>query len=879
MLLPNILLQEFPMAWVALGDGCIILDHNSDFLTMVQAEKSSLIGANISILWRQDCRDEFLNGLDRIKAAKGSPVAINVTLNAPGRPTDLRLLGRASTKGGDDDIVIFTVEPLVQMDPGAAITPFNISGTQTDSSEMLLRAGDTLAGSWIVSVNDAAEDLFGYDSEVLSNSTLVNVLNDDLNARTWTAAEVAFQAGEPFHTTLVENLGGDKSRLIEWNLTPCDSGDPQSRYWLDQRCVRTREDLPEWRRGESGLSLETDQLGDETGIWSWDLINNKFSFSQRLLKSLGYDADQFDDPIAFNSTLFHPDDISLMDGVVKSAIEDRKPYQIVVRFRAEDGCYRSILVRGQPVFNDAGETEKLVGTETEVTKQIDLSKKLLRAEQIANVGNWSRRLGQDETYWSPEIHRIFDRKDDGYEPSLSSVPLVVHPDDVELVASGERRVLRKWRVDPNMVDRIRVRTVRPDGVLRYCEISTVVEVDADGNPYELAGTLQDITDLVEAEQSLLRAQKMEVVGQLAGGAAHDFNNLLAVIMGNLELLEDEDDPEERIEYIQGALEATRRGGELTRNLLSFARKAVLNPRRLDLNAVVLGLKKVLRRVLPESIRLDVKVDADLWSLHADKASFENAVLNLAINARDAMPTGGVITLETENKILTETYVEEGQDDLAPGPYVVFSLSDSGTGMSAELMQEVFTPYFTTKPMDHGSGLGLSMVHGFARQSGGGLRLYSEVGVGTTIKLYFQASEVSVADIPGDRIAFQSGALSGRVLLVEGSAQIRLVMARRLQGMGLSCTAVGSGDEAAIAYTQEGGFDLLVTDIVMSGTDQGTGLAQQLRGQQPNLKVIFTVGYPSETTTQENGFRPEDPRLMKPVSKVDLAQAVQEVMQT
>lgn len=872
MVLPDTLLQQFPVAWVALSNDCTVTDHNSKFSALVRARDARLVGRKLTEIWHPSCHVEFLNGVAEMHAVVGLTVTIHVTLTTSGRPIDLRLSGEALAEGTDIGTVLLTAEPVVQSGPGSVITPYEINTEQNDISEMLVRRGETLAGSWILAANEAAEDLLGYSKDILMEGGFEKALDLDLTNHTLIDAETSFHAGQPFQTTYLEKKGDKLFRMVDWKLTPLDL---HSRFWLDRRQVRGRDGHVFRGEDQSGLLLGDPNMhavGD-IGIWSWDLLTNESSYSPRLLASMGHDLEGVDDLVMFRTNTIHPDDLKMAEKAVRTAIEDRKPFAYVLRMRGADGQYRSIHMQGQPILDNNGLPVQLVGTEVEITEQIELKDKLLRAEQIAQVGNWSRRLGNPDMYWSPELYRINRVSPETYNPSLDTVNVRVHPDDQDLVAHGEQRILKKWQQNPDMVDRVRVRMVHPDQTIRHCEISATVVVDADGKPFELVGTVQDITELVEAQQRLLDAQKVEVVGQLAGGAAHDFNNLLAVIMGSLELLQDEGGIKERTKYIQTALSATHRGAELTRNLLSFARKAVLNPRRLDLNDIMDDIQNLIRQILPGTIQLEVHSSVDLWPVHADKSSFENAVLNLAINSRDAMPDGGLITIVIENKILSDTYTEEHQETLDPGRYVVFSVTDTGAGIPEDLMREVFTPYFTTKPMDKGSGLGLSMVHGFARQSGGGLRLYSKVGIGTTVKLFFQASELDIAAENNEKIAALSGVLPGRVLLVEDSEQVRQFMEHRLKELGLHCTLAKNADDAVKIYAQGDGFDLLVTDTVMPGALQGPDLARQLRKLQPDLKVIFTTGYGNEALIRGNGVRAGDLRLMKPVSKLDLKKAV------
>lgn len=742
MLLSDTLLKQFPMAWVTLSDDCVIQDHNTEFLSAVGTGDVPLVGRNIVELWQPECRGRFLSDMADILTAKGSVATSNVTLKVLGSPVDLCLTGRVVDLLAADVLILLTADPVMKAASGAVNSLFAESWRYSDTTEMILRRGETYEGSWVLAANRAAEGLFGCSQDGLTGSDVTAVLGAEISPQMRRDVDAAFLAGEIFRATYVDKRSDSQFRMVDWQIIPLDTTDPQHRFWLDRRKVRHNNWDTEMGPTPSGVITEEPgrYTDSDVGIWGWDLVANTARYSERLMTSLGYSPEEVEDPVAIREKVYKPGDLEGLVNHIQRAIEQRKPLSHVVRIKAADGRYHSILFQGQPICDDDGVPVQLIGTEIDITEQIDMGNKLLRVEQIAKVTNWSRRLGEDEMEWSSELRRTSNNP----SPSMKNIHKHIHPEDLDLVLNGEARILQKWRLNPDMIDRVRVRVIRPDGSIRYREVSTIVEVDVAGVPFELVGTVQDITDLVEAEQRLLASQKMEIVGQLSGGAAHDFNNLLAVIMGNLELMEDEEDPEERAGFIQSALAATLRGKEMTRSLLSFARQAVLNPRRLNLDEVLVDMQDMMCRLLPDNIKLEIQTKTNLWSVHADQSSFENAVLNLAINARDAMPDGGVITIEIENTVVTKTDTDERQETLEPGPYVVFALSDTGTGISEELMQEVFTPYFTTKPVEHGSGLGLSMVHGFARQSGGGLRLYSKVGVGTTIKLFFQVTEIDAS---------------------------------------------------------------------------------------------------------------------------------------
>lgn len=381
--------------------------------------------------------------------------------------------------------------------------------------------------------------------------------------------------------------------------------------------------------------------------------------------------------------------------------------------------------------------------------------------------------------------------------------------------------------------------------------------------------------LMEAEREISRrAQKHESIGQLTGGVAHDFNNLLAVILGNLELLRDEDLPSNQTQMIDAAITASLRGAELTKNMLAFARKAPLTPVTLDLNNVVREAKNWMARALPASVVVETSLLAGLWSIEADRASLESALLNLSLNARDAMKGHGNLTIETANVRIDEAYIDARQEELIPGRYVMLAVSDTGPGIPDDTIGSIFEPFFTTKPPGLGSGLGLSMTVGFMRQSGGTVQVYTEIGEGTTFKLYFPASVIDGERLSTPIHASKIASITGqRLLLAEDEDAVRETLVTILERAGYQVTATPSGDAAYAAFQADPTFDLLLTDIVMPGKLQGTDLATALREQWPTLPVLFMSGYASEATVHGNGLRTKDIRLMKPVQRTELIAAV------
>lgn len=352
------------------------------------------------------------------------------------------------------------------------------------------------------------------------------------------------------------------------------------------------------------------------------------------------------------------------------------------------------------------------------------------------------------------------------------------------------------------------------------------------------------TERRRIEQQLRQTQKMEVMGQLTGGIAHDFNNLLGVIVANGDLLLDSvKGNAQQTELANEILMSALHGAELTHRLLAFARQQSLASRTIELNTRLPRVITILRRTLGEKVGITPILGEELWETRVDPSQIDDVLLNLAINARDAMPAGGTLTIETANMILDEHYAAL-HPEVTPGEYVMLAMTDTGTGMPPEIVERAIEPFFTTKEIGRGTGLGLSMVYGFAKQSGGHLNIYSNVGVGTTIRLYLpravgeSSPTVKAAEEP-DRILPTGGEA---ILLVDDNEALRRVTLRRLTGLGYRVRDAADGSAALAILGSGGRFDLLFTDIGLPGGMNGVELANQARQRQPGLKVLFTTGY-------------------------------------
>jgi len=381
---------------------------------------------------------------------------------------------------------------------------------------------------------------------------------------------------------------------------------------------------------------------------------------------------------------------------------------------------------------------------------------------------------------------------------------------------------------------------------------------------------------MKRRDALHRAQKMEAVGQLTGGLAHDFNNLLTVIIGNLELLEMRLGDFPKPELLDEALEAANLGAKLTTQLLAFSRKQTLEPTSVPLNDLVASVKPLLVRTLGENIAIETDLADDLNLTLTDPGQIENAILNLAINARDAMPEGGTLTIATRNVLLDTDYTTM-QVDVEPGPYVALSVTDTGIGMSADVIARAFEPFFTTKGVGAGSGLGLSMVYGFAKQSGGHVAIYSEEGLGTTVTLYLPPVTVNKPEVIAPAQSTIPVSRNETILVVEDDPRVRRLTVTRLEDLGYLTLAAENGPAALEILRGNDQIDLVLSDVVMPGGMTGFEVAEQALKINPSLKILMATGYASGGEAAVRAARTRHPMLHKPYTLRDLAKALRDLL--
>jgi len=525
--------------------------------------------------------------------------------------------------------------------------------------------------------------------------------------------------------------------------------------------------------------------------------------------------------------------------VVSMALTNRRLAHEIGERMAAENAQRESEARYRAIFANTADLLSLVDIGADgVFRMAEVNP----AYERATASSTLQLRGLDLRYLSPEAEVLI-----GYMKAV--------------VASGQPSFTR---------DRVTI-----NGQRRVWESILVPVRNGAGIIDRVLGSSRDVTERENAQDQLRRAQRMEAVGHLTGGVAHDFNNLLQVIRGNLELLAGLVETNEAAsQRVKNALHGANRAAQLTRQLLAFARRQPLEPKVVNLGRMVGDMAEMLRRTLGESIEVETILAGGLWNTLCDPAQVESAILNLAINARDAMSKGGRLTIEISNAALDEAYAHTAEVDA--GQYVLLAVSDTGFGMDAETLSRVFEPFFTTKSEEKGTGLGLSMVYGFVKQSNGAVQIYSEPGQGTTVKIYLPRSREREPAYS----APVTGTLLGRsevILVVEDDDMVRASAVSMLRDLGYACVHASHGDEALEMIQSGIKFDLLFTDVIMPGKVKSRDLANEAQKLRPGLPVLFTSGY-TENAIVHHGRLDEGVQLLsKPYSRDDLARKIRGVL--
>ncbi len=429
--------------------------------------------------------------------------------------------------------------------------------------------------------------------------------------------------------------------------------------------------------------------------------------------------------------------------------------------------------------------------------------------------------------------------------------------------------------------------VRKDGTKFHASVVIDAIRDESGKLVGFAKVTRDVTERVEAANKLKEAQaqlaasqKLEAVGQLSGGIAHDFNNLLMIVLGNLETIQryvrQSDSNPNLVRAVNNAMRGTQRAAALTNRLLAFSRRQALDPKPINVNTFLNNLIEFLYRTLGEQIEIQTVGAAGLWQIEVDASQLESAIVNLAINARDAMPQGGKLTIEASNQFVDDGY-HKSNPEIVPGQYVAISVTDTGTGMTPETLAHAFEPFYTTKEAGRGTGLGLSQVYGFVKQSGGNVKLYSELGQGTTVKLYFPRYLGKSAMDDDVQELDLAGGEAETILVVEDDPDLRSYLGEILRGLDYRVILVSDAAAALeVLAKNERPIDLLLTDIIMPGQN-GRQLAQRALDQLPDLKVLYMTGYSRNAVVHQGRLDEGVDLLQKPISQAELAHRVRVIL--
>jgi two-component system cell cycle sensor histidine kinase/response regulator CckA len=501
------------------------------------------------------------------------------------------------------------------------------------------------------------------------------------------------------------------------------------------------------------------------------------------------------------------------------------------------------------------------------------------ALSASNMGTWDWQVEGDRVAWSDSVESLFGLPRGSFERNFAAYLGLLPIDEQGRVRAAIEAVMFSDANDYAIEHRV----VWPDGSSHFLEWRGRVYRDRDGAPTRMAGTVADVSErkrseaaLRESEALLRQSQKMEAIGRLAGGVAHDFNNLLTAIGGycSLALLEfPATDP--RREYLEEIQRAGERGASLTKQLLASGRKQVLSPRLLDLNALVDDLTSLLRRVIGEDVELQWSRDSTPAVIFADAGQVEQVIMNLAVNARDAMPHGGLLSLVASSVLIASPDPRAPTDQ--PAPYVLLTVSDSGHGMDEATMARMFEPFFTTKELGKGTGLGLSTVYGIVEQLSGFIRARSRIGSGTVFEVYFPKRERSALSNRPESVASVARAGTETILLVEDESQVRKLVFEVLQARGYKVLSAKDGLEALpLQERYPDPIQLLITDVVMPGMS-GRELAQQVASKRPAIKVLFISGHTDDAVLRHGLAQPGTGFLQKPFALEDLLQRVRALL--
>lgn len=715
--------------------------------------------------------------------------------------------------------------------------------------------------------NPAAAKYLGYDTDELVGKDYRQFINSDSDA----SASTDMVRRMRYTTDIMRGVGAllrrkdGQRRPVEYRIVPVTDDGRTVGTVLTFRDVSDRERLD--------MLLKDMQTTAKIGGWEYDVETKRTHWTDAVYAIYELPIGQ---PLSIqeNRQYFHADDWPKLVAATDAAIATGKSADLQLRITSARGRNLWLRVILKAERRD-GKTVRLHGTYQDVTERIQTELQVLETR-------------------------------DFYELTLDAMPTMVAYIDRDLRMTYANQAMVDWfgmtrdammgrrlrdvvskevgeAVKPYVTAALRGETTSlthsgsRSGKTRDWQTHFVPRLGADGDVRGFFAIAYDLTELKRLEARLLQAQKMEAIGQLTGGIAHDFNNLLGVVLGNLQLLERSvADTPNLARKVHTAMRAAVRGADLTRRLLTFARRQILDPTVLDLNRQLTAFNDLLQRTLGDSIEVRMVQSPDIWHVRVDSGQFENAVLNLAINARDAMPQGGRLTVRSQNVVLDAAFCRD-HPQIEPGEYVSIAVSDTGTGIDAEVLKRVFEPFFTTKESGKGSGLGLAMVHGFAEQSGGVATIESQKGRGTTVKIFLPRCREEQTEREDTIVTKIAPGGNETILVVEDDADLRETVVTALGQLGYRALAASNADTALKILAGSERIDLLFTDVMMPGGVLGPTLAKRARELRPDIEVLFTTGYVDTSALSSTAGLSATDIIHKPYRNEELALRIRYVL--
>ncbi len=742
----------------------------------------------------------------------------------------------------------------------------------------------TTPQGYFVHANQAYCAMLGYSEselKMLDFQTLTHPDDRQQNSQDIQALLASGEDGRIVEKRYLNKAGETVWARLSVSVQRDDYGQPEFLVAITENITEIK--LAAQRQSEAERSL-SQLLSNLSGFAYRCLFDERWTMlyvSDAFEKLTGYppEAVLHNQQIDYNS-ITHPDDRARVAAEIRHASDNLQNFQLEYRIVRKDGDERWVLEQGSDVRDENGEVIAVEGYITDITQQKAIDALVRQSEQrfqllskATNDAIWDWDLRTDVLWWNEAFETLFGFERGERELTLEFWTSCIHSDDRQRVVSDlDRAIAEKatsWSAN--------YRFVRHDGsIAQVLDRGYLIYDELSGEAVRMVGGITDITERLALEEQLRQAQRLEAVGQLTGGVAHDFNNLLTVVIGNADIIHQSLPEDSKLRGLAAMIEeAASRGAVLTSSLLAFARRQPLDPKNIDINALLNKLDTLLSRALGEENNCKYVLAEDLWLAQVDPALLENALLNLTLNARDAMPDSGQLVIETQNIYLNEDYAQGHA--ISAGDYVQIAVSDSGHGIANDQLDKVFEPFFTTKAKGKGTGLGLAMVYGFIKQSRGHVNIYSEIGQGTTVRLYLPKATSNEDDQPKTAAQKKLPAGDEHILVVEDDELVRDYVVSQLELLGYQVHTAVDGPSAIELIKKDITVDLLFTDVVMPNNMSGRELANEALQLRPGLRVLFTSGYTENSIIHHGRLDKGVLLLSKPYSRQELAQKIRQAL--